>query len=279
MYKKPVAVIMSVYKAEKPKYLKEAIVSMREQSFSNIHLYLAKDGPLGDELESIILEEKILWGNKINIFSFKNNKGLSVRLNFLINKTINNYEYIIRMDSDDISISDRVESQLSYMENNKEVDIVGGSIIEIDENGNELNRVIYPQNNKKMIRTFVIKNIIAHVAVMFRVSYFLKAGLYPNTFKPWYKTALPVEDTRMWLEGLTKGCKFANLTKDLIIVRASEEYFSRRGGFRLALVEYKIRNEIVNRLNLPTYYFVYAFMYLIARILPAPIKKMIWRFR
>jgi glycosyltransferase involved in cell wall biosynthesis len=279
MYGKPVVVIMSVYKADKPQYLKEAIVSIREQTYENISLYLAKDGPLGNELESVIIEEEKLWGSRINVYSFKNNKGLSVRLNFLINKIINNYEYVIRMDSDDISISDRVESQLIYMENNKEVDIVGGSIIEIDENGKNINRVVYTQNYDKMIRKFVIKNIVAHTTVMFRTSYFLKAGLYPNTFRSWSKCALPVEDTRMWLNGLVNGCNFANLNKDLTIVRTSRDFFYRRGGLQLALVEYGIRNQIVSKLNLPFYYYGHAFIFFIVRVLPASIKKIIWRFR
>jgi len=279
MYQNPVAVIMSVYKAEIPENLIKSLNSLRKQSYKNLHVHIAKDGPLSPELNAAIMAEVDSPGMILKVHEFNKNEGLSIRLNDLLLKIKNKYEYIARMDSDDICINNRIEKQVQFMEEHKEVDVLGGTIFEVDINGNTLQEVNYPSNNEEMKIIFVKRNIMAHVTAMFRVTYFKKAGIYPVTKKPWSNVALPVEDTLMWLEGLTHDCIFANIKDPLVHVMASDGYFKRRTGIRLAIVEYQIRNNIVKRLKLPLIYYIYAFMYLIARLLPTSIKKILWRFR
>lgn len=279
MYQKPVAVIMSVYKAEIPYNLEKSLKSLRDQTYKNLNVYLAQDGPLSTELENVINKEASDSSFKLNVHKFEKNEGLSVRLNDLIRSIKNQFDYIARMDSDDVSRNDRIEKQVLYMEEHKEIDVLGGSIIEVDKEGNKLKEISYPANNEEMIKNFVKRNIMAHVTAMFRVRFFEKAGLYPVTMKTWSNVALPVEDTLMWLEGLVNDCVFSNLNEPLVYVKASQEYFERRTGISLAFVEYQIRNNIVRRLKLPIYLYFYAFLYLIARILPVPLKKIIWSFR
>lgn len=280
MYQKPVAVIMSVYKAEIPYNLKKSLKSLRDQTYKNLYVYLAQDGPLSTELKNVINKEIYDSILNLNVHEFEKNEGLSVRLNDLIRSIKNQFDYIARMDSDDVSINDRIQKQVLYMEDHKEIDVLGGSIIEVNASGEHLKEISYPQNNEEMISRFVKRSIMGHVTVMYRSSYFDKAGLYPVTLRKWNKNvALPVEDTLMWLEGLITGCKLVNLQEPLVYVTASEDYFSRRTGIRLAFVEYQIRNQIVTRLEQPFYQYIYAFMYFIARILPSPLKKIIWKLR
>lgn len=49
------------------------------------------------------------------------------------------------MDSDDISVSERFADQLSFLKEHPSIDLVGGAINEIDENGNNRGKITnYP---------------------------------------------------------------------------------------------------------------------------------------
>lgn len=62
-----------------------------------------------------------------------------------------------------------------------------------------------------------------HPTVMFRRSYFEKAGLYPeDTYFG--------EDTMMWAKGFKSGCKFANVPEYLFKFRLDSNFFERRRG-------------------------------------------------
>ncbi len=274
------AVIMSVYHAEEPQRLRNSLASLKKQTYNNFDVYLAKDGPLSPELDSVI--DDFLKDKKFNLHvsEFNQNAGLAVRLNDLIEKLNGGYDFIARMDTDDISIENRFEKQINYLREHKHVDALGGSIIEVNSKGEYLKEISYPPNNIAMLPKFVKRNVMGHVTVMFRSSYFKKAGVYPVTKRAWNNNiALPVEDTLMWIEGLANNCNLVNLQEPLVYVTAAEDYFNRRTGFKLAFVEYQIRNQIVKRLNQPSHQYIYALLYLVARILPPSIKKIIWKFR
>mgnify|MGYP005675219257 CR=1 FL=1 len=102
-----VAVIMSVYKNDDLCYLKESVNSILGQSYlCDFFIYVDGDIPseMSDYLDSIHQHKNVqLICNHIN-------NGLAYALNELINLT-KSYEYIARMDSDDISYSDRISKQ------------------------------------------------------------------------------------------------------------------------------------------------------------------------
>lgn len=71
------------------------------------------------------------------------------------------------------------------------------------------------------------------MSVIFRKSYFHKAGLYPvDTDKD--------EDTIFWLNGFLSGCKFANIDEVLVRVRVNKDFYLRRNGLSKSLSDLKI---------------------------------------
>lgn len=112
-----VSVLMPVYNAEK--HLKEAIESILNQTYDNYEFIIINDGSI-DSSEHIILSY-----NDPKIRYIRNNEN--IKLISTLNKGIRLCEgrYIVRMDADDISLPNRIEEQVMFMENNPDVAISG----------------------------------------------------------------------------------------------------------------------------------------------------------
>ncbi|MCV5497818.1 glycosyltransferase, partial [Escherichia coli] len=67
---------------------------------------------------------------------FNENEGLAASLNKLIFGACNGYDFIARMDADDIVINGRFKKQLEYLNKHSDVSLVGGQAVVIDENDN-----------------------------------------------------------------------------------------------------------------------------------------------
>ena len=139
-----IAVILPVYKKDKVDYLSKAIESIVMQTYRDFHIYIGVDGPVGEDIEGYF--KMIENQSKITVVKFKENRGLACVLNDLLDICFKEgYEYIARMDADDISEQYRFEKQIAYLEKHPEIDVVGGAIDEIDEKGNSRKkRIVYP---------------------------------------------------------------------------------------------------------------------------------------
>ncbi len=125
--KELVSVIMPVYNNEK--YLNESIESILNQSYENIELLLLDDGSEDKSLS--IMENYALNDKRVRIIS-RCNKGVSCSVHDLIKYSSGHY--ISRMDGDDVSYKNRIETQLKYMKENSDISLIGSYIdIEITD--------------------------------------------------------------------------------------------------------------------------------------------------
>ncbi|EAB6273235.1 glycosyltransferase [Salmonella enterica] len=226
-----VAIILSVYKAEKPAYLYQSLSSLFSQTMSaDIYLYI--DGEITVSLENVINDFKPC--PNFYIIRGKDNKGLAFALNSLIDITLRKgYKYIARMDTDDISRLDRIEQQFRFMEKRTDVDVLGGYCHEFgSEYALELKKVPIDHNNLK--KYSIIYCPFIHPTVMFRSSVFKDGIRYPLDTRY-------TEDIALWLCLLDKGYCFHNLPKVLLDYRINEDTFSRRRGFKKAVSEFSVR--------------------------------------
>lgn len=121
------SVIMSVYNGEK--YLREAIQSILDQSFSDFEYIIINDG-------STDCTAKILASfddQRIKIITNQQNIGLTAALNKGL--VLAKGEYIARMDADDVSLSFRFKKQIDILDNNSNVVLVSGNIDLINSEG------------------------------------------------------------------------------------------------------------------------------------------------
>ena len=257
-----IAVLLPVYKKDKPAYLSIAIDSILGQTYSNICLFIGVDGYINKELEMCLLKYEAL--EKVCITRFLENRGLAVVLNDLITLCRREgFDYIARMDADDICLSNRFEKQIIYMNNHKNIDICGGHIEEMDENKKSIGVIRYPLSHDEMKCFFGKRNPLAHMSVIFRKSYFHKAGLYPvDTDKD--------EDTIFWLNGFLSGCKFANIDEVLVRVRVNKDFYLRRNGLSKSLSDLKNRCLVIRKLNLSYVNYIFACARFVIFIIPIP---------
>lgn len=267
-------VLLPVYKEDKLIYFKEAIDSLGLQTYQDFDIVILIDGPIKAQLYDYIFQLKT--NSKITIFEFKKNSGLSIVLNIGLRYCLNNgYKYLARMDADDISIRDRFEKQIKFLESNSEVDVVGGGLMEINESGNFQMIIIHPLTHIECFQFFKKRNPIAHPTVVFRDSFFRKAGFYSNEhvgMKNW-------EDTILWYSGFKNGCVFANIEDVIYKMRISREFFmKRRHSLKRAIYYIRDRYKINRNLGYGIYSQINLFLFTIILISPLFLIKFAYKY-
>lgn len=123
------SVLMSLYKKENPEYLRMAIDSMLSQTVAPDEIVIVEDGPLTEELHSVIKEYVTKYPELFQIVVNEKNLGLGLALNNGLKACRN--ELVARMDTDDISKPERCEKQLKVFEKNPELSIVGAWVVDL----------------------------------------------------------------------------------------------------------------------------------------------------
>lgn len=235
-----IAVIMSMYKNDVVDYVKLAVGSIVNQTFKDFELYIQYDGPVQKEVDEYLTA---LTDERVKIQRRAENKGLAQSLNDLLAIVMPmGYEYIARMDADDISDVTRFEKQMAYLQQHPDVDCVGGAINEIDENGKDRGKVTsYPCEPEEVRAFFCKRNPVAHPTVMMRRSMFEKAGgYYPMDYER-------NEDTMLWYKAYMGGAKIANLPDVVLNFRMTDAMFTqRRNGKKFAKSQLEMR-KIINK--------------------------------
>lgn len=196
-----VTVLMPVYNGEA--YLNEAIESILSQTFEDFEFLIINDCSSDNSKEII----KAYKDKRINFVENETNIGLSSILNKGLD--IAKGEYIARMDQDDISLPDRLQKQVEFMDKNPEIGICGSFI---EKFGAETGIGKYPLINDLIKINLLFYSALAHPTVMFRNSLLRKYNLKYN---PEYEYA---EDYDLWSRCI-KHFKIANLNEVLLKYR------------------------------------------------------------
>lgn len=207
-----VSIILPVYNAEA--FVVSAINSILQQSYRNFELIIINDGSTDATdtlLQPLLVDQRIRYINR-------ENKGLIATLNEGI--ALAQGDYIARMDADDISLPERLATQLRYLEQHPKVAVVGSAYQVIDEAGQPISIRKPPQSHTGIAPLFWFGSPFAHPSVMINKR-LLGAELYydPNF--------LHAEDFELWIR-LAKQHRLANLPTVLLNYRESAGSISRR---------------------------------------------------
>ncbi|HKQ33129.1 MAG TPA: glycosyltransferase family A protein, partial [Thermodesulfobacteriota bacterium] len=118
-----VTVLMTVYNGEK--FLNEAIDGILNQTFRDFEFLIINDGSTDGSREII----KSYKDPRINLVDNESNIGLTASLNRGL--SLAGGEYIARQDADDISLPERLEKQISILERNPDIALLGSWYLEI----------------------------------------------------------------------------------------------------------------------------------------------------
>jgi glycosyltransferase involved in cell wall biosynthesis len=227
------AVLLSVYKDEKPDYLHQALTSIwNDQTLKPDQVVLVKDGPLTIELESVVESWQHLLGDTIEIVQLKKNVGLGAALNVGLQSVSS--ELVARMDTDDIALPDRFEHQVQFMDENLDVVASSGLVEEWDsELVRKLGTRLLPFSSEKLGVYAKRRSPLSHPAAIYRRQEILSVGGYPPLRK--------AQDYGLWSLLLTKGYKLANVGNVLVRMRAGDDLYSRR-NWRQFISEFQLLN-------------------------------------
>lgn len=213
-----ISVLISVYKSNDPYELDEALASLVAQTRPADEVMIVEDGPIPQELSEII--EKYQDKLPITRLPLKTNLGLGGALNEGLKAC--RYDLVARMDSDDISLPERLEKQAGFFATHPEVGVISAQIDEYDEIMHlKLGERRLPLHHDEIVRFAKKRCPMSHPVVMYRKQLVLDAGGYPE-FR-WG------EDYGLWPLLLTRGVKMANLPETLLKMRCGDTMYARRG--------------------------------------------------
>lgn len=195
-----VSVIMSVFNSEN--FLRESIESILDQSFRDFEFIIVNDASTDRSLEII----ESYPDERIVVISNDENIGLTRSLNKALYAARG--EYVARMDADDISLPERLERQVSFLDDHPEIGFCG---TQVQYHGAK-NPGYYPMDYESIKVSALSSNPFAHPTVVFRRELFLKSGLtYDEDFRY-------AQDYELWSRALftTRGI---NLPERLLIYR------------------------------------------------------------
>ncbi len=266
-----VAVILPVYIKDSPLWLKEAISSIVNQTYNDIKLFVGIDGPSTEE-QNIVLDDFSRQFN-VDVVQFEKNRGMAAVLNDLLEIAFTDgYEFIARMDADDISLPERISKQMAFLKNHPETDVISGSVLIIDSEGKDHGKVLsYPESHEGCVKRFAKRNPLAHPAVLFRKRFFEKAGCL---YRPEYRKN---QDTLLWYDGLMKGVKMGNVQDVVLKFRSTDDMLkNRRSGREAAKKQLEARLMINKGLHYGLYSDLYAYAIYLLMISPTFIRKIIY---
>ena len=193
-----VSIIMPVYNTAP--FLREAMDSMLSQTFSDFELIVLNDCSPDNA------EEVLNTYNDPRIVRYKGEKnvGLSNVLNIGIEMARG--KYIARMDSDDISLPNRLQVQVDFLEAHPEIDLVS---VGMQLFGNKEEIWVREQDFEELKICALFYSPVLHASSMWRKDAFEKQGL---RFR---QEMVPSEDYDLWTRALVKGLKLVNLAEVL----------------------------------------------------------------
>jgi glycosyltransferase involved in cell wall biosynthesis len=205
MKEKPqVTVLMSVYNGEK--YLREAIDSILGQTFKDFEYLIIDDGST-DSSSDII---RSYTDSRIRLIQNEKNIGLTRSLNKGLK--LAKGEYIARMDADDISMPERLEKQVRFLDEHKNVALISSSVIFIDSCGKEVRRWDLATDSDEIKSIFLRdQNQILHPFSMYKKRCVEKVGMYREEFEV-------AQDVDLWMR-MIERYDIANVQEALGVYR------------------------------------------------------------
>nr|WP_026375710.1 glycosyltransferase [Aestuariibacter salexigens] len=263
---------MAVYSGDRLEWLQSAVESILSQTHSSVCLSVIIDGPVNDKI-SKYLEETASTDSRMRLFALDDNRGLSACMNVIIEAELARQSpapYFCRMDADDISFSERIEKQVSYLREHLDVCVLGSGLVEVNELGRIVGSRELPANHEDIIRMLPKRCSLNHPTVMIRTSVFEKGYRYDESLRN-------TQDYFLWVDLAAAGFRFANLKEKMLSFRRVNDFYKRR-GLNKTLNEFKARFYAMRKLKHFTIGSVfYALSVLTLRIMPSKIIKLAYK--
>ena len=225
-----VSILLPVYKTAQ--FLQEALDSLLSQTFTDYEIIVLNDcSP--DNAEEILDQYD---DPRIVRYLGPQNQGLANILNVGINMARG--RFIARMDSDDISLPERLATQVNYLKTHPDIDLCSCGMRLFGAKDGTWVRQSDPEQVKI---TALFFSPILHASSVWRKESFEK---YDLRFR---QGMVPAEDYDLWCRALEKGLKLVNIPDCLYLYRIRPNQATENTE-RTSCKEIEIKKEFLNAL-------------------------------
>ena len=249
-----VSIIMGVYNGSR--YIRDSIDSIINQTYKNWEFIICDDCSSDNTID--IIQEYMKNDSRIKLIKNDKNIGLAATLNKCLGQCTG--EYIARQDDDDISLPERLEKQVKFLEQNTQYDLVGSRAYLIDKDNNIWGKSKLPTEKPESINLLHGPCFI-HPTIMIR-------KIVIDELNGYNEKALRVEDYDLWFRFFANNFKAFNMQESLIKYRLdTHSYKKRKYKYRINEFKVKIKGYKIN--NIPYRKRIYALKPLIIGLIPS----------
>jgi glycosyltransferase involved in cell wall biosynthesis len=159
-------------------FISEAIESILNQSYTNFEFIIVDDCSRDNSWE--IIKKYAKKDKRIKAFRNKRNLKIVNTRNKGFELIDKKSKYVAIFDSDDISLQNRLELQVNFLEKNRDYGAVGGHTYLINENSKRIGFRKYICEFKKLKQNILFRSPFAQPTVMIRAQVLEKVGYYSS---------------------------------------------------------------------------------------------------
>lgn len=224
-----VSVCTPLYNTE-PVQLDEMIKSVLSQTYTDYEFLLLNDSPDNRTIKEIVLSYS---DKRIRYIENELNIGISASRNKLIH--LSKGDYLAVCDHDDISLPERFEKQIMYLESHPDIGVVSVLCSTFGSGNRHFQQ--HPENDEDIKKMLCHGCYVAHPAAMIRKKVMIENNIF---YKEEYS---PAEDYKLWID-LMQVTNFYNIQEYLLKYRTFEGNTSVRQKEKMELAAGKIIKEI-----------------------------------
>ncbi|MBD5227494.1 MAG: glycosyltransferase [Bacteroidales bacterium] len=258
---KRISVLMGIYNCAST--LAEALDSLLAQTYQGFKVIMCDDGSKDNTIE-IAQQYVDRYPDKFILIRNERNMGLNYTLNHCLEYA--DTEYCARMDGDDISVPERFEEELKFLDHHSDIAIVSTPMQYFDETG--IFKVSRLKKDKIVSKDDFIKGTpFCHAPSMVRTEAYRKVGGYSVDRK-----LLRVEDYHLWFKMYSSGYRGVVLKDPMYMMRDDRKAVARR-NWRNRVNEFHVRKLGYEMLNIPYHKRIWMLRPLFIALLPTPIYR------
>lgn len=214
-------------------YLNDFINSINDSSVLPKELIIVDDGSLDNSIQILKTFSDLSY---LKVIHFEKNRGFCEALNAGIEFASS--DYIMRIDPDDITTKNRILTQVNFLEQNREIDIVGSNVIYFHfETKKEILRSNFPVDHSSIEAKYRKGDHgVQHPSTMIRAKV-MKAFRYDQK-------NMKVEDFEIFARMIKTGHRFANIQEPLTRMRVHSQSISSNIQYSTIERTFQIRDEI-----------------------------------
>lgn len=257
------SVLLPVYHGNTTHEFTTALNSILSQSVPATEIVIVQDGPVEEGIAVQLFELK--KQSQIKVVSLQLNMGVGHALNEGLKHCT--YEWVARMDSDDMALQNRFEETIKYIEQHPELDLVGAYYAERPKKGDAYVRKV-PLSFAEIKKFSKYRTPHSHPTVFYKKEAVQKVGGYKNFYF--------AEDWYLWMRMYKAGYKAANIPK--MLVYAQSQDYKRRLGFSALKNDYKAISKMYKEGLIGFHHFIInIFVRFIVRLLPVSLANTIYK--